>query len=84
MRRSEHDSLAQLAEHLTFNQGVRGSNPRWITNMNRDSFESLFFFSLKRKLKLVAEVIFTGKNKVNVIQLIVIKNKREANIYGQL
>ena len=25
------DSLAQLAEHLTFNQGVRGSNPRWVT-----------------------------------------------------
>ena len=52
MRRSEHDSLAQLAEHLTFNQGVRGSNPRWITNMNRDSFESLFFF-LKRNFKYV-------------------------------
>ena len=25
------DPLAQLAEHLTFNQGVRGSNPRWVT-----------------------------------------------------
>jgi hypothetical protein len=26
------DSLAQLVEHLTFNQGVPGSNPGWITN----------------------------------------------------
>nr|DAR88364.1 MAG TPA: hypothetical protein [Bacteriophage sp.] len=26
------DSLAQLAEHLTFNQGVRSSNLRWVTN----------------------------------------------------
>ena len=26
-----YDSLAQLAEHLTFNQGVRGSTPRWVT-----------------------------------------------------
>ena len=26
------DPLAQLAEHLTFNQGVRGSNLRWITS----------------------------------------------------
>ena len=26
-----HESLAQPAEHLTFNQGVRGSNPRWFT-----------------------------------------------------
>ena len=31
------DSLAQLAEHLTFNQGVRGSNPRWLTK--RKPFE---------------------------------------------
>ena len=29
---SPYDSLAQLAEHLTFNQGVRGSNPRWVTS----------------------------------------------------
>ena len=28
---SQLDPLAQLAEHLTFNQGVRGSNPRWVT-----------------------------------------------------
>ena len=26
-----YEPLAQLAEHLTFNQGVRGSNPRWLT-----------------------------------------------------
>ena len=29
-----YDSLAQLAEHLTFNQGVRSSNLRWVTNKN--------------------------------------------------
>ena len=26
-----NDPLAQLAEHLTFNQGVRSSNLRWVT-----------------------------------------------------
>ena len=26
------DPLAQLVEHLTFNQGVDGSNPSWITS----------------------------------------------------
>ena len=26
-----YDPLAQLAEHLTFNQGVRSSNLRWLT-----------------------------------------------------
>ena len=29
------DPLAQLAEHLTFNQGVRSSNLRWVTMKNR-------------------------------------------------
>ena len=31
------DSLAQLAEHLTFNQGVRGSNPRGYTTWKLES-----------------------------------------------
>ncbi len=30
-----HDPLAQAVEHLTFNQGVRGSIPRWITKKRR-------------------------------------------------
>ena len=29
--KTTHEPLAQLAEHLTFNQGARGSNPRWLT-----------------------------------------------------
>ena len=29
---SQSDPLAQVAEHLTFNQGVRSSNLRWVTN----------------------------------------------------
>ncbi len=28
--------LAQLVEHLTLNQGVLGSNPRWPTILNID------------------------------------------------
>ena len=28
------DPLAQLAEHLTFNQGVRSSSLRWVTTQN--------------------------------------------------
>ena len=30
-RQAAYDPLAQLAEHLTFNQGVRSSNLRWVT-----------------------------------------------------
>ena len=32
--RQLYDSLAQSVEHLTFNQGVRGSNPRWVTKQS--------------------------------------------------
>ena len=32
--RQKLDSVAQLVEHLTFNQGVLGSNPSWITSKN--------------------------------------------------
>ena len=31
--KTEYDPLAQLAEHLPFKEGVRGSNPRWITKI---------------------------------------------------
>ena len=30
---SHYDPLAQSAEHLTFNQGVRSSNLRWVTKL---------------------------------------------------
>ena len=30
-----HGPLAQLAEHLTLNQGVQGSNPWWSTTKTR-------------------------------------------------
>ena len=33
-----YDPLAQLAEHLPFKEGVRGSNPRWITKKKRHAF----------------------------------------------
>ena len=35
------DPLAQLAEHLTFNQGVRSSNLRWVTSLAFCSWPSL-------------------------------------------
>ena len=31
---SQYEPLAQPVEHLTFNQGVRSSNLRWLTNLN--------------------------------------------------
>ncbi len=30
-RAAKNDPLAQAVEHMTFNHGVRGSIPRWIT-----------------------------------------------------
>ncbi len=40
------DPLAQSAEHLPFKQGVRGSNPRWITKENLRAVTALRFFVL--------------------------------------
>ena len=37
------DSLAQLAEHLTFNQGVRSSNLRWVTTAAQGNLGGSFF-----------------------------------------
>ena len=34
-RKAKSGSLAQVVEHLTFNQVVRGSSPRWLTNFTR-------------------------------------------------
>ncbi len=33
----DYEPLAQTVEHLTFNQGVRGSSPRWLTKNTRIS-----------------------------------------------
>ena len=40
------DPLAQLAEHLTFNQRVRSSNLRWVTrlSLNANCVQALFFY----------------------------------------
>ncbi len=48
-----YDPLAQMAEHLTFNQGVRGSIPRWVTS-ERDRRRSVSFDVIKK---------FTSKKK---------------------
>ena len=53
---SKYDPLAQSVEHLTFNQGVRSSNLRWITK--REVLKSLcingfkaFFISISMHSK---------------------------------
>ena len=38
---AKRDPLAQSAEHLTFNQGVRSSNLRWVTNSYRGDHASI-------------------------------------------
>ena len=45
-----NDSLAQLVEHLTFNQGVPSSSLGWITNENMPFFERRTAFLCLRRL----------------------------------
>ena len=41
---NQYDPLAQPAEHLTFNQGVRSSNLRWITRKKHQSWYKIGAF----------------------------------------
>ncbi len=43
-----HAPLAQLVEHLTLNQGVLGSSPRWRTSLNLATMplQGFLFYSL--------------------------------------
>ena len=41
--KTEYDPLAQLAEHLPFKEGVRGSNPRWITKIKGLCLQPFYF-----------------------------------------
>ena len=47
------DPLAQSVEHLTFNQGVRGSNPRWVTSVFKSE---LFILHVKDVFGFIIEV----------------------------
>ena len=44
--RCQFDPLAQPVEHLTFNQGVRGSIPRWVTTKGIWDFPDAFNYFL--------------------------------------
>ena len=38
----ENDPLAQMAEHMTFNHGVRSSTLRWVTKRNKSEPVSIY------------------------------------------
>ena len=58
---SANDPLAQPVEHLTFNQGVRSSNLRWITKIPETPCVSGIFFALLKKN--AERLIFGCKNE---------------------
>ena len=52
-----NDSLAQLVEHLTFNQGVPSSSLGWITNENMPFFERrTAFLYLRMQILMKANI----------------------------
>ena len=46
-----NDPLAQTVEHLTFNQGVRSSSLRWVTNKKAQRIALCFFVALLYRLR---------------------------------
>src|SRR5712692_8079191 len=60
------EPLAQLAEHLTFNQGVGGSIPPRLTIPFAESFRALLAFShCRRSTPLLASVLITVLLRTN-------------------
>ena len=49
------EPLAQLVEHLTFNQGVEGSSPSWLTSLFNQSQRKLRFFCMFTTIPNVGE-----------------------------
>ena len=47
---NKYGPLAQVVEHLTFNQVVRGSSPRWLTK-DKSQLSCDFFCSEKKGLE---------------------------------
>ena len=45
---NEIDPLAQMAEHMTFNHGVRSSTLRWVTKVKEELHEVRFLFCFAR------------------------------------
>ena len=56
-----YDPVAQQAEHLPFKQGVRGSNPRWVTTSSRTAYRSRRLF-YKSHLSLIPSLLLTKPN----------------------
>ena len=65
------DPVAQSAEHLPFKQGVRGSNPRWITRINAVktlSFAAFFLFPHNYFVGKVNFVFFVHIKRIRVLR----------------
>ena len=69
-RTTKYALLAQLVEHLTLNQGVRGSSPRWRTKTKILSQDGIFCFV---RVVFGNEIInYIRKNTVTVVVKLVI------------
>ena len=64
--------LAQSVEHLTFNQGVRGSKPRWVTKASIfEAFLFIFCYFLFVCIQYCIQIFhFTGNSIINYPLLI--------------
>jgi hypothetical protein len=59
------EPLAQLAEHLTFNQRVGGSNPPWLTNLliNEAVFIDLFDKAVFFCMQFLSTVVYIVRKR---------------------
>ena len=58
--------LAQAVEHLTFNQGVAGSSPAWLSMASKINLEAFLFTKDQKKnacLRLLFWLVFLYNNR---------------------
>ena len=76
-RPSHFDPLAQSVEHLTFNQGVVGSSPTWVTSKN-----SAFQVRLKGFFFIGAEALLTARTKTDLFASAFVRKPRHSPHYA--
>ena len=58
LKKSEYGVLAQVVEHLTFNQVVRGSSPRWLRIRKTPKNQHFRGFLFRQKQTTVRHIFY--------------------------
>ncbi len=76
-RSKAYGRVAQAVEHLTFNQVVRGSNPRTLIFKKRKILKRFFAFLFKQQILDLTNYSFSYRISVNSLNVKTFENKNK-------